>query len=221
MTPPLLITVGGAACPVKNQTGATEVWCFLPAGTGLDVLVSVSSGGRYSQLTYLVSYAAPSLAALLGPLPCRQFAVNEPLRLVGCPRAGFTLTLVGANFGGAGASVFVGSTFCANVTHVSHSLLKCEVAMGAGRDLSVFVLQSKGAVYAGEASVLISHARPYYSPFRIRPYHTISYHIYTRCMSHALGLLRAVPSGPEAGKQPVLCCLSSRAVVTVPGRGCL
>lgn len=116
---PLQITVGNAPCTsIGNTTNANTTFsCVLPAGTGLNQPITVVANGQRSALAQLLSYAAPLITSITSSVGGCS-ATASLLVLNNCPRDGSaTLTINGANFGPAGASVFVGTSQSTTVKH--------------------------------------------------------------------------------------------------------
>jgi hypothetical protein len=74
-----------------------------------------------------------------------------------CSRlGGDVLTVIGSDFGAAGASVFVGSDKCINVRHdlnAPHGRLTCELPAGNRLDRPLVLFQRNGELSQTEASV--------------------------------------------------------------------
>lgn len=97
------VTIGGGTCtlPVVVDAG-TSIVCSLPIGAGGSVrAVSVVSLGQSSVPSFLVTYALPTITQVIG---CTSTA--NPIQIKDCNRlGGDPVTLIGTNFGGAGAIV--------------------------------------------------------------------------------------------------------------------
>ncbi len=136
------VTVGAQACPPTQQSH-TQVICTLPPGSGTGNAVRVTVAGQASG-TLPFSYNAPALSSL------------SPT--TGPASGGIPLTIDGANFGAAGASVTLGGAACP-VTQQSHTQLRCTLPAGTGANKSVIVTsggQSSNALtftYASSAPV--------------------------------------------------------------------
>lgn len=127
-------------CDVQSQND-TIIICEVPsgAGTGLDVIVSVST--RVTSLGDF-SYANLELVDLSPDL--------------GPTSGGITISLTGHNFGDASAfvSVKIGQGTC-DVLFRNHTLIECELDQGMGTDLDVTIqIADQTRVYADRFSYL-------------------------------------------------------------------
>ncbi len=113
------VTIGGNACTsvIHGVQPDTEVRCTLPAGAGVSRAVQVTVDGQASSSPATFSYSAPTLATVTPS--------------TGPTAGGTTLTLSGANFGAAGASVTLAGVTCP-VTVQSHTQVLCTLPPGAG-----------------------------------------------------------------------------------------
>jgi hypothetical protein len=124
-----VVTVGGAVCPVTEQS-ATTVVCTLPAGQGVARNVQLTAGGQ-STGSLAFSYGTPAIS---GVFPASG------------PTAGnIPITVVGANFGTSG-SVTVGGAVCPATLH-DHARITCTLPAGSAgvRSLQVTVAGQSGS----------------------------------------------------------------------------
>ena len=121
------VTVGGASCPVTDQSDTTLL-CTVEAGVGAGLMVVVSSGGQ-SSAPASVGYAPPAVDEI-----APQIATADEL-----------IVVTGTNFGEAGATVDIGGQPCP-VLSQSHGQLKCVVPAGSGTQQPLVV------TVAGQAS---------------------------------------------------------------------
>ncbi len=156
---PISVFIGGERCLGEaSNNEATFATCNLPAGTGLDKLVSMTVIGQASQPLPLVSYAAPTVDQILGSGCTSQNAQT----VVECPRTGNqAITVRGRNFGRTGARILLGASLCSNVTTtVAHTELTCTSKAGTGLNLGVVVLQNAGELGASNATYSYLQCQP-------------------------------------------------------------
>lgn len=117
LIPPVLVFVGGNACPVGNLSPDNRtVSCVLPAGQGqgVGVVLGHATPAVFSLTSYVVSYSGPSIASISSP-SCTS---NDSFTLVSCSLldSGTSLSIFGQNFGASGAQVITGGVTY-NATH--------------------------------------------------------------------------------------------------------
>jgi hypothetical protein len=122
--PPLTISVGGLDCLVTGTPTATAAQCTLPAGVGanLDVVLTSRSSGPSNAVKF--SYFPPTLGTLTPSS--------------GGTAGGISITLSGAHFGAAGATVTVGGTPCP-VTTQTQASVACTLPAGVGASRPVIL----------------------------------------------------------------------------------
>jgi len=116
--------------------------CQLPAGTGLKQVVVADRGKAFSDGQTLVSYAIPQLFGVSGCPVQTGNITSDCLRTVAT-----TITLSGRSFGLSGARVIVGGIDCPGVAHdavTPHTLLRCQLQPGFGKQLAIIVFQDGG-----------------------------------------------------------------------------
>eukprot|EP00808_Paulinella_micropora_P005718 g34203.t1 len=150
------VKIGVETCGDLLFVSSTELRCTLPAGSGLNRLVSVTTARLSSAPKQLLSYSLPNMTAIAGcPFPSAATfgRITEQ-----CPRSGGTiLTLTGTNFGPANALVIV-SGIAVSVTHNQtnpHTRVTFTLPRGEGLERSVVFIQGNGA--AAVESLLLSY----------------------------------------------------------------
>lgn len=127
-SPSSIVFVNGVYCSPLRNVNSTHIECLLPSGTGTAQLV-VENNGLYSPPVASVVYAAPSVSTQLG---CQNG--TSTVTIVNCARqGGQLLTILGANFGRAGAAVLIGNTPCNGTQHDAanlHGKLTCYIPPG-------------------------------------------------------------------------------------------
>jgi hypothetical protein len=147
--PPLSVAVGSVSVPqisiaitdVANHTALTFV---LPAGSGVGLALTVTSGGSTFTLPNAVSYRLPSILNMMG---CGTTTPSSAV--TDCVRSGGNnVTLLGTDFGAAPPSVIVAGAKCV-VQMASQTNITCMLPpMPIGHALAnqVLVLQSTGGI---------------------------------------------------------------------------
>jgi hypothetical protein len=120
------VKVGTASCNVATASH-TQITCTAPAGVGTFLTMTVSVDGQVSN-GQQINYLPPTLASV------------SPT--TGPTAGGFPVTLVGTNFGAAGATVALNGLACTNVVQ-SHSQITC--TMPAGEDVNGFLTVTVGS----------------------------------------------------------------------------
>lgn len=97
------VHIGSRSCVAVTVTSSTSLSCLSPVGAGVDQLVVVTVGQRFSEAKALVSYSAPVITGVSGP------AVNSGAKTLDCAReGGNTIVISGQDLGPPNA----GSTLC-------------------------------------------------------------------------------------------------------------
>jgi hypothetical protein len=159
--PPLTVLIGSIqvapmSIAVVDTTNYTRFTFVLPAGSGVGLTLSVTSGTKTSLLPNAASYRLPSVFGLKG---CASNAtVSE---VTNCRRkGGDVLTLIGQDFGPAPPSVIVAGVKCV-VRNASQSSVTCTLAaMPIGHALGnqVLVVQSTGGIlFVDVATAAVSY----------------------------------------------------------------
>jgi hypothetical protein len=153
---PVTAFVNGATCVIGTHPVASNYFtCVMPPGAGFEQSVTIASLDLFSTPAKLVSYAVPTIDALQGcDVPS---TVTTSTSVAECQRVGGdSLTILGANFGAAGASVFIGSDKCLSVIHdavTPHARLTCILPAGNRLDRPLVLFQRNGELSESEASV--------------------------------------------------------------------
>lgn len=116
------VTVGTRFCPLAGVPSHSAIECFLPAGEGTALPVSVTVAGQASN-EVAFSYDPPAIAEI--------FPTSGPTA------GGIPLTINGSNFG-LTATPTVGGSVCP-VTTRSHTQLVCTLPAGTGSNREVVV----------------------------------------------------------------------------------
>jgi hypothetical protein len=146
-----------------------SIECYIPAGTGYEQSVVVTSIGIPSTPLKALSYGAPTITTIEGCMTS-----GSKLSTIDCPRNGSQiLTVIGTNFGVSGATILLGSAQCGSLTHDSsspHTILTCILPSGYQMDRSIVVVQLNGAVSSTAASVSYLQCSPgYYQNVSVSP----------------------------------------------------
>jgi hypothetical protein len=171
------VSVGGQACTAPVVLSPDLLTCVAPTGAGGPLrTVQVVSNAQSSAAVPLVAYASPTIVSVLGCQPVSGF----PTTIRDCPTIGNSLiTLIGQNFGPAGAQVLMGSAVVSDVVQdpvTPHRKAVFATPSGTGIDryvsVALFVLRCSqianlGFVVSGSAdgfvAVILSFcARPLY-----------------------------------------------------------
>jgi hypothetical protein len=134
------VTIGGTVC-TSPTWGHSQVVCALPAGQGLNRVVSLTTvSGVTSTNTLTFSYAAPVLSSI------------SPSSAVSA--GNIPITLSGANFGQS-ASVTIGGAAC-TVTSQTSSQFVCTLPAGSGINQAVILTVASQT----SNTVLFSYSAP-------------------------------------------------------------
>jgi hypothetical protein len=137
------VKVGANDCLITFLV-SSQIICTLPAGTGLNLAVSVFAANLLSAPAPLLSYQQANITSVSG---C---ATNDAFTTSNCPRLGSTtITITGSSFGASGAQVLVGGSSCSNVVHDSstpQTKVTCQLPRGVDLDVAVLLLQAGGAI---------------------------------------------------------------------------
>eukprot|EP00163_Fabomonas_tropica_P033242 TRINITY_DN863_c0_g1_i5.p1 TRINITY_DN863_c0_g1~~TRINITY_DN863_c0_g1_i5.p1 ORF type:complete len:6170 (-),score=768.16 TRINITY_DN863_c0_g1_i5:895-19404(-) len=122
-------SIGGTVCSNPVWLSGTSMLCSVPAGVGLNLVVTVTIGGNTNNPGARFTYAPPTVT-----LASLQ---------TGPTLGGSVVTLSGTNFGVAGNSVVlkVGGIACQNPTNnvLSDTKVKCVVPAGIGYNRDIFI----------------------------------------------------------------------------------
>jgi len=119
------VTVGGNNCTVTSQTD-TKIICTLPAGSGNDQHVIVTTSTGLSSNYVLFSYDPPQLFGYL------LWSPRE-----GPAKGGTVIYLQGSSLGNA-PMVLVDGNVC-ELIHANHTYIECSTPPGTGADKDVLV----------------------------------------------------------------------------------
>jgi len=120
------VSIGSVACPVTSEA-SDEIQCTLPEGSGASRPIQVVGGGAASP-PFPFAYKPPAITSVT--------AASAPAT------GGFSLTIIGADFGPAAASrrVIVNGSVaksCAADPLTPHSQVVCTAPAGLGHDVPV------------------------------------------------------------------------------------
>lgn len=225
------VSVAGLVCAdvrVASASSASEIAhadCILPAGTGNDASVVISSYGLLSTAAPLVSYAAPTITNV-SCAACDSWThdVQGTIRLMGCARQSAVandtsrvLRLSGRNFGPPGSSVFVGGARCEMVT-ASDTAVSCVLPEGKASAQIVLLIQRNGKLSDSPHTVTYREcAKGSYDPSpaisnaldcALCPIGTFSSESGAGCSTCPAGLfldVAAQRSGPPSSDDCILC----------------
>jgi len=132
------ITVGESDCTPYTVVNQTTLTCTLPAGRGVNRMVTVLRDSFLSEPQPLLSYSPPTITSLEG-------CGDTGSALLDCVRTGGDrITIYGDNFGASGAVVLVAGAECQTLVHSPqqpHKELSCTLQSGTRTNLTVLVVQ--------------------------------------------------------------------------------
>ncbi len=136
----------GTTCKNTTVLSGTRLRCLLPSGAGQHIGTVIDIGGARSSSYPLLTYAAPTFEGPVGG--------GGPFERAG----GSRITVLGRNFGGSGAQVFVGGFGqCTDVVHASHRNLSCSLPDGVGLGNSLTLFQFQGRVSVSAAPSVVDY----------------------------------------------------------------
>eukprot|EP01012_Entosiphon_sulcatum_P051097 TRINITY_DN7013_c0_g1_i3.p1 TRINITY_DN7013_c0_g1~~TRINITY_DN7013_c0_g1_i3.p1 ORF type:complete len:4070 (-),score=286.73 TRINITY_DN7013_c0_g1_i3:31-12240(-) len=154
------VLIGASSCAgVVFLIPAAQLSCFLPPGSGTNIVRVTNQGQTSSQIDILASYATqvvPSIASVSG---CTDSGVSTLL----CPTSGgVTITISGTNFDPA-ATVLVGNSICSNpLANPVGVRITCTLPAGTGSN-AVRVVQPGGQT-SQEVDRLVSYSSTTLTP---------------------------------------------------------
>jgi hypothetical protein len=163
LQPPLTVYVGQFLVPVTrivvtDPDNFTSFEFALPAGSGLQLPLSVKSGSSTFTLSNALSYNVPNVTAVSGCASATPAAVVTDCNRLG----GDALTVWGSDFGSGRVSVLITGTSCA-VANSSETWIVCTLpAMPLGRPLAnqIIVVQSSGGLTVADINRIAVSYRP-------------------------------------------------------------
>ena len=162
------ISVAGLACVNISLFSGEAASCNLPAGTGNQVSVVVSSFALLSESAALLSYASPTiLNVTCGACTGRSDnPADGSIQLSHCERKSSSaatrlLHLTGRNFGPPGSTVFIGSTKCKQDGFAigdgpSDSRVSCQLPSGKSIGQPIILIQNNGKISESKLSISYS-----------------------------------------------------------------
>jgi len=124
------VTIGGVACTALSSNTATSVSCTVPAGTGLNKAVVVTTAAGPSTGSVSFSYDAPTVSGI------------NPSS--GTTAGGTSVTISGSNLRSA-TGVTIGGSACTSASANSDTSVTCTTPAGSAGTASVVVTTASGS----------------------------------------------------------------------------